>query len=65
MARPKRIIRTVRIEVRIPIDIAARLDMMLYSEVLGRVPFGARSEFVEGLINRALEEATDNENRSS
>jgi uncharacterized protein YcgL (UPF0745 family) len=44
MKTPK-IIRPTRLEVSIPEDLRARLDLYLYSEVENRVPFGAYQKF--------------------
>lgn len=50
MARPKRLMRPVRKNLAVPEDIAARVDLELFSELENRVPHGAWSKFVTELI---------------
>ena len=50
MARPKKTIRTVSIHVSLPEDLAAKIQLHLFSEVEGKVPFGAQAEFFTGLV---------------
>lgn len=50
MARPKRLMRPVRKNLAVPEDIAARVDLELFSELEARVPHGAWSKFVTELI---------------
>ncbi len=46
MPRPKKTDRPRRLEVSIPESILSRVQIELFSEVEGRVPFGALSELV-------------------
>lgn len=55
MPKPRHTIRPVRLHIALPEDVAARLDLMLYSEVEQRVPFGARSDYICNLIRKDLE----------
>lgn len=50
MPRPPRLMRPVRKNLAVPEDIAARVDLELFSELEGRVPHGAWSKFVTELI---------------
>jgi len=48
MPRPRKIDRPIRLEVKIPQSLHSQLTQELYSEVEGRVPFGALTElFIE------------------
>jgi hypothetical protein len=38
----------------LPQDLVAAVELELYSEIDGRVPFGAWSKYVEGLIRKDL-----------
>lgn len=44
--KPPKIIRPIRLHTTLPEDIRAKLDLHLYSEVEGRVPFGAYQKFI-------------------
>jgi hypothetical protein len=50
MGRPAKTIRPVRFGCCIPEDLHQRLEEHLHSEVEERIPHGAKSSFVEGLI---------------
>lgn len=50
MARPKKTVPPVRFGCCIPSDLHQRLEQHLFSEVEERIPHGAKSTFVEGLI---------------
>jgi hypothetical protein len=50
MARPKKLIRTVYKNIAIPEDLAAKVELELYSEVEGKIPFGAQQEFFSRLL---------------
>lgn len=49
MGRPAAVIPSARIEIRIPVDVKSELDIYLFSEVEGRIPYGAYSQFFENL----------------
>jgi len=50
LGRPAKTVRPVRFGCCIPADLNDRLSRHLFSEVEDRVPHGAKSTFVEGLI---------------
>ena len=50
MPRPKKVIRTVFKNIGIPEDLNARMELELYSEVEGKIPFGAQQEFFSRLM---------------
>lgn len=55
MKTPK-IIRPSKLTIHLPEDIRARLDLHLYSEVEGRIPFGAYQRFLSERINEYFAE---------
>jgi hypothetical protein len=55
MPRPLNPIRPRRYDVYCPEDVAARIDMLLYSPAEQRVPKGAISQFFTMLARNALE----------
>lgn len=50
MGRPKKTVPPVRFGCCIPSDLNTRLEEHLFSEVENRIPHGAKSTFIEGLI---------------
>jgi hypothetical protein len=50
MARPKKTFRTVPKNICLPEDLVAKLELELYSEVEGKIPFGAQQEFFTKLL---------------
>jgi hypothetical protein len=46
MPRSPNILRPVRLEIQIPEDLHARLELFLFSELEGVVPYGAYSKFL-------------------
>lgn len=54
MAKPPRIIRPVEKNISLPEDLVARVNLELFSEVEGKVPFGAWKKYVEQLIRADL-----------
>lgn len=50
MAKPKSIIPTIEKKISIPADLCARLELELHSDVEGRIPYGAQSEFICRLL---------------
>lgn len=54
MARPKKAIRPVEKNISLPEDLVARVDLELFSELEGKVPFGAWQRYVERLIRDDL-----------
>lgn len=52
MPRPIANLKRARIELRLPTDIADRLDLLLYSPLQGRVPYGAREKLITTLLEK-------------
>jgi len=50
MARPRKTVRTVPKNICLPEDLVAKLELELYSEVEGKIPFGAQQEFFTKLL---------------
>lgn len=55
MARPKLAIPSVEKNISLPEDLAAAVDLELFSEVEGKVPFGAWKGFITRVIRQHLE----------
>lgn len=55
MGRPRKAIRPIEKNISLPLDLVARVELELYSELEGKVPFGAWSRYVEKLIRDDLE----------
>ena len=58
MPRPRKAIPSVEKNVCLPRDIVAKVDLMLFSELEGRVPFGAWQKYLESLIRADLAKRT-------
>ena len=58
MPRPRKAIPSVEKNVCLPSDIVAMVDLMLFSELEGRVPFGAWQKYLESLIRADLAKRT-------
>ena len=56
MPRPRKAIRPVEKNLSLPQDLVTKVDLELWSEVEGKVPFGAWSNYIEGLIRKDLAE---------
>lgn len=54
MARPRKAIRPVEKTISLPEDVVARVDMVLFSELEGKVPHGKWSGLVEDLLRQYL-----------
>jgi hypothetical protein len=50
LPRPLKTLRTINKNIALPEDLVARLELELYSEVEGRIPFGAQQEFFTTLL---------------
>lgn len=50
MPRPRKAIRPLEKTVNIPSDLAAKVDLLLYSETEERVPHGAWAKYITSLI---------------
>lgn len=55
MARPARTVRPVEKTISIPEDIVTRIDLELFSELEGKVPFGKWAELVTNLLREHLD----------
>lgn len=51
MSRKPNLIRTVRLDLGLPEDLRAKLDLLLFSPVEGRVPLGAYQRFFIERLN--------------
>ncbi len=54
MPRAKKIDRPQHVSVRLPTSIVAKLEIELFSDLIGAVPHGAKSELIEKLIREWL-----------
>jgi len=54
MARPRKAVRPVEKNISLPEDLVARVDLELFSELEGKVPFGAWQRYLERLIREDL-----------
>jgi len=54
MARPKKTDRPVEKNISLPQSIVVRVELMLFSELEGRVPFGAWQKYMVSLIEADL-----------
>lgn len=54
MAQPKKVDRPVRKNICLPQSLVARVDLELWSDVEGKVPFAAWQGYVERLIRQDL-----------
>lgn len=61
MARPRKAIRPVEKNISLPEDLVARVDLELFSELEGKVPFGAWQRYLERLIREDLAKRTPQE----
>ena len=61
MARPKKTIRTVYQNIGLPEDLAAKVELELYSDLEEKVPFGAKQEFFTKLVRDFFEEREANQ----
>lgn len=52
MARPKSAIPRIDKKITLSSDVIDRVDLELFSELEGRVPYGAWAAFIEGLITQ-------------
>lgn len=55
MPRPRKPIRPVGIKVYLPEDLAAELEILLFSPLENRVPHGKKSEWITAAIRAALD----------
>lgn len=60
--RPASVIPAVKFHIRLPVDVKVQLDLYLFSELEGRVPYGAYTKFFEERAREffdRLKEVTD------
>lgn len=55
MPRPKHIDTHIKRPIQVPEELSTQVDMLLYSELEAKVPYGAWSKYVVGLIRDDLE----------
>jgi hypothetical protein len=56
VSRPTKAVKPTEKYLSIPSDLATKVDLKLFSDLEGKVPYGAWSKYVEGLIRRDLEQ---------
>ena len=61
MSRPRNTVRTVYSHIGLPEDLAAQVELHLYSEVEGKVPHGAKQEFFAQLVREFFRPKTKGE----
>ena len=54
MPRPRKAIRPIAKTISLPEDLVAQVDLILFSEVEGKVPFAAWQKYIENLIRADL-----------
>lgn len=54
MPRPRKAVRPVEKNISLPQDLVLQVDLTLYSELEGKVPFGAWQRYLERLIREDL-----------
>jgi hypothetical protein len=62
MSRPKKAIKPVEKYLSLPSDLAGKVDLKLFSDLEQRVPYGAWSKYVEGLIRDDLSKKVAKQN---
>lgn len=55
MARPALLIPTTEWKLRIPVDLAAKADLLILDPVKGKIAYGARSELITRLLRAYLQ----------
>jgi len=56
MPRPLKTVRPVEKRISLPEDLVAQVNLKLWSELEGKVPFGAWQEYLVRLIQQDLQE---------
>lgn len=56
MPRPLKTVRPVEKRISLPEDLVAQVNLKLWSELEGKVPFGAWQEYLVRLIQKDLQE---------
>ena len=52
--KPPHVIRPIKLKTSLPEDLKATVDLLLYSELEGKVPYAAWSNYLVGLIRADL-----------
>jgi hypothetical protein len=55
MPRPKKVIRSIEKTICLPEDLVMQVDIKLFSDLEGRVPFAGWQKYLEKLIRADLE----------
>jgi hypothetical protein len=50
MAKPKNVIPSIEKKISIACDLCARMELELFSDLEGKIPYGAQSTFINQLI---------------
>jgi hypothetical protein len=58
MGRPPKVIPSIEKAISLPSDIVAKVDLILWSELENRVPYGAWTRYLETLIRDDLQKRT-------
>lgn len=58
MPRPLKTVRPVEKRISLPEDLVAQVNLKLWSELEGKVPFGAWQEYLVRLIQKDLQEGS-------
>jgi hypothetical protein len=61
MGRPKKAVRPIEKNISLPEDICAQVDLRLFSPLECRVPHGAWSRYITGLIRQDLSKGVKHE----
>lgn len=54
MARPRKAVPSISKEISLPINLVTRVDLLLFSPIEGKVPFGAWQKYLVTLIEADL-----------
>jgi len=57
--RPAKVVKSVEKTISLPLEVVLKIDLLLFSELEGKVPHGSWSRFVTTLLNRYLKEEYD------
>ena len=60
MARPKKTVRTVFKNIGVPEDLVEKINIELYSELEGKIPFGAQQAFFTKLLREHFDGSDKN-----
>ena len=56
MGRPKQVQQTISKNIALPLHLAARLELELYSDLEEKIPFGAQQKFFTQLLTKYFDE---------